>query len=570
MRDLLKFIVGAVAIGGIVGVAHGAQPTGRAGYNTITRMPSMPAMPISVGNLTPNLPADNTNDGNGNGGVTPPPPPPPPVPECPDGGVANSEYTTANCMNELLGCINSGALPGGLNDLFDVAVRRDIFAGMNLCRAGVDRCISTVRVNCENVYDTPADVWAEFDIQKIQPEYYNFVLRKTGLTPNQAENTCWLLDKNTYGAAFSAVANSGATTVEYNNAVGAYNNSMGGVLVKSNPMGATVNNGNPGVDGARGHYARWNATTGECLVRVAAYNKDDHITNSWLFGAAGNDMPAEVWEPAGGMFTCNRDLFGFSLMTNTNTAAVVGIGGGTLVGAGIGAIAGHGDRAFDCGNAKHRAVLTQQLRATGKISALNGFLGGVAIPAFGADVDAMQCAAIVQLYNDKMTTSVACGGMTVDYTIAVEEGETWEQLRLVGDMPADIVARVDVAVNAYQVANPNARAYDVARFANDEIQRIVAEENAECTNADRELANIFAALPIIREGEDSNMLKSTLIGAGTGAAAGGLATAITAFVEKGNINCRVGDNLEKVGYNKSHQIGSLKDFYVKWNLRLPE
>ena len=43
-----------------------------------------------------------------------------------------------------------------------------------------------------------------------------------------------------------------------------------------------------------------------------------------------------------------------------------------------------------------------------------------------------------------------------------------------------------------------------------------------------------------------------------------------AFVERSNISCRVGDGLDQVGFGKSYSIGTLKDFYVKWNLRLPD
>ena len=64
--------------------------------------------------------------------------------------------------------------------------------------------------------------------------------------------------------------------------------------------------------------------------------------------------------------------------------------------------------------------------------------------------------------------------------------------------------------------------------------------------------------------------KGAGIGLATGAAAGGLATAITAFVEKSNITCKVGDGLNTVSLGKSHTIDSLKDFYVKWNLHLPD
>ncbi|MBR5354929.1 MAG: hypothetical protein IK122_02285, partial [Alphaproteobacteria bacterium] len=64
--------------------------------------------------------------------------------------------------------------------------------------------------------------------------------------------------------------------------------------------------------------------------------------------------------------------------------------------------------------------------------------------------------------------------------------------------------------------------------------------------------------------------KGLAIGAVSGAAAGGIATAITAWVERGNISCKVGDGLNSVSFGKSHTIDSLKDFYVKWNLRLPD
>ena len=60
------------------------------------------------------------------------------------------------------------------------------------------------------------------------------------------------------------------------------------------------------------------------------------------------------------------------------------------------------------------------------------------------------------------------------------------------------------------------------------------------------------------------------IGAGIGAGAGGVATAITAFIERNNISCHVGDGLAQVGFGKSYNIGTLKDFYVKWNLNLPD
>ena len=80
---------------------------------------------------------------------------------------------------------------------------------------------------------------------------------------------------------------------------------------------------------------------------------------------------------------------------------------------------------------------------------------------------------------------------------------------------------------------------------------------------------MFDKLAVLK-GEKSNYGKTIPVGAAIGAGTGGLATAITAFVEKNNINCRVGDGLNTVAFGKSHTIDTLKDFYVKWNLHLPD
>nr|MBQ0091090.1 hypothetical protein [Candidatus Enterousia merdequi] len=55
-----------------------------------------------------------------------------------------------------------------------------------------------------------------------------------------------------------------------------------------------------------------------------------------------------------------------------------------------------------------------------------------------------------------------------------------------------------------------------------------------------------------------------------GAATGAIITGITALVEKDHISCKVGDGLNSVSLGKSLTIDSLKDFYVKWNLHLPD
>ncbi len=626
MRNLLKlFGMSAVSLTVVAAFSNANAATGRAAYmdgtptartTTTARMPSMPTMPgMSVGikpNVTqpaipgqpdipdtPDTPDIPDNPDN-------PDEPDTPAPECPDGGVKNSTYTVENCMNDVLKCVNTGGLSGGLSDLFNEDLRNAVVNGMGLCAAQVEQCVSTVRRDCQNIYRANADVWIDFNARKIQPEYYNFVLRKTGLTPNQAENTCMLLDKNTYGESFNAVSNDGAVTAEYNNRVGAYNNHNGNVLVKTNPQGMTVNDNNHGVDGQRGHYARWDATKAECLVRVAAYNKDDQITNSWLFGAMGDDQMAQVWKQTGDSFTCNKDLFGFSLMNDTHTAAVVGVGGGTVVGAGIGAIAGHGKRAFDCTNRSQRLKLSDELHAPANVAILNDYLDATnTIPTTFDELSIEQCEDIVNLYaiyRELSTALDACdksstGGFTItdivdttditvtakcedyivqgrngnevvkcliDENILADEIKTQVQAELERQLP-DIIAAVTGGNCTFKPIN----------IAKAEGRGIYCDGELGCKDANNtriELARLGRVLDrlTILDGEKSNMGKSIGIGAAVGAGTGGLATAITAFVERSNINCRVGDGLAQVSLGKTYKIDSLKDFYAKWNLRLPD
>ena len=637
MAGLFKYVgMSAVSLAVCMFVTMADAVTARGGYAGnarsvsngagVARMPSMPSLPINtLGNISANVPTG----GMPSAPDVPDVPDKPDVPdepdkpigtECPDGGIKDSAYTVDMCMDDVLRCVNNGALPNGLNNLFNEEVRHAVENGMGLCAAQVEKCVTDVRRDCANVYRSSADVWIDFNSRKVQPEYYNFVLRKTGLTPNQAKNTCWLLDKNTYGSSFTAVSNDGKTTAEYNKTVGAYNSQHGNMLVKTNPQGMAVNNGNPGVDGARGHYARWDAETATCLIRVAAYNKDKHISNSWLFGAAGDDEPAEVWKAAGDTFSCNKDLFGFSLMKDTSTAAVVGIGGGTVLGAGVGAIAGHGKREFDCSRPKHRELMMEELKSGRAVGIVNEYILED-IDITQKSVSEKSCGEIVELFDKYY-----------QYETAIAECEDAEYLynsSILIDMTFDKSNGEEAAVNAVApwciennhktinactnflyrqcaqaggVAECNAlltekgvvfngvtensktlmdgqdctlRALNTAK-ANGEFPW--CSQSGVCitaTNVETELQRLNSVFgkdlsDLLIKGEKSNMAKSIGIGAAVGAGTGGLATAITAFVERNNINCRVGDGLVQVGFNKSHSIDTLKDFYVKWNLRVPD
>lgn len=596
------------------GTAFIGRSAGRVGMaqTTSARMPTMPILPGgAVGNVSSNVnptPAAPTPDNPDN-------PDTPDTPsECADGGVANSDYTVDKCMNDVLACVNGGALPGGMNDLFNEDLRNSIMNGMGLCAPQVERCVTSVRKNCSAVYRSSSDVWVDFNSRKIQPEYYNFVLRKTGLTPNQAENTCLLLDRNTYGSSFAAVSKSGDVTTEYGKNVGAYNGSDGNSLQKTNPMGVTVNTSASTVDGARGHYARWDATTATCLVRVAAYNKDKQITNTWVFGALGDDKPAEVWKSAGDSFSCNKNLFGFSLMNKTSTAAVVGVGGGTLLGAGVGAIAGHGKRDFDCSRPAHRKELAEVLKQGGRLQTLNGYL--VTPISSTGEFDEGACTSVVELFDryERLVPAVAaCAGASQPIGVTIEETSTIQVILSNKNAYKDKTIQIkDIKLenDSYQVTVTVTGTDGVAETKTETIQKsevttatdtstsvavgcsfktlkknpLMADDircasgdgvSLDCLNAsamERQLAElkpIWDAASILK-GEDSNMGASIGIGAAVGAGAGGVSTAITAFIERNNISCRVGDDLATVGYGKSYKIDTLKDFYVKWNLNLPD
>ena len=623
LKKVFSASVAGIGIFAFVGMCYAASNPGRAAYGrvagtTTARMPSMPTLPgMAVGNTTQNVPTTPVVPNVPNVPDVPDVPDEPdvpdtPAPECPDGGVKNSNYSVENCMNDVLRCVNGGALPGGLNDLFNEDFRNAIENGMGICSLAVDKCISDVRKDCRNVYRSAADVWIDFNSRRVQPEYYSFVLRKTGLTPNQAENTCRLLDKNTYGSSFTAVSNTGNVTAEYNKTVGAYNGQHGNILVKNQPMGVEVNDGNPGVDGARGHYARWDAASATCLVRVAAYNKDEHIKNSWLFGAVGNDQPAEVWRAAGETFTCNKDLFGFSLMNDTNTVAVVGIGGGTLLGAGIGAVSGHGDQRFDCAKERHRQLLADELRAGANSGILGEYMmSSNRISATDKTISKDSCDEIVKLYDTYRQIKTAvdnCDGprttvevqreifaiCEIDAPVTVTDAQVLEQClnslakknsvfniclngvaTSLDDCVNKVVAYYEAQENNGQSRCTKFREINQAKLKGDGIYCNAGENCHSYQDLSGELARLGAVFTdnvtnMFEKGVDGNRGKTTVIGAASGAAAGGLATAITAFVEKNNISCRVGDGLDTVAYGKSYSLGNLRDFYIKWNLQLPD
>jgi len=541
---------------------RGAAPTQR--LVTMPVLPGTGASGIGGPNTSIHLPPGS---GPGEIIVPPPPPPPPPEPEpelCPDGTPVSSIITVDQCMNGVLACVNGGALPGGLNDLYNADVRHAIMNGMMLCAPQVDNCIANARVNCQRVFNSFTDVWITFNSRVIQPSYYSFVLRRTGLTPNQAENTCLLLDRNVFGSSFAAVSATGQVTTEFQNQVIPHNQQGG---QRNSPLGVS-----PNTDPARGHYARWDAERGECLIRVAAYNGNRLIRNDWLFGIAGDERPAEAWVPAGESFTCGKRLFEFGLYNQTRTMAVAGIGGGALVGAGIGALAANTRvrnislNEQNCGNSDFRALLDRTLQGMNRHEDVSDFEGCrffvrrfAPVPeSVRAADEAMQAAnaRVFELYNPSSTTSIfAECPSEVDICRLLDlamQGDSNSAQRLrsaaAGSADRNDIALVDALIEFSQASDAHAAASQT---------HSVSQERRTLEQA-------------LKKNNGMGAWRGAGIGAAVGAGVGGLATAITFFVEKNNINCRVGDGLDRVSVDRSRRIDSLRDFYVKWALQLPD
>ena len=572
-----------------------------------SRMPTMPVMPFNViGNKTTSVSGGGNGGNNGGGDPDEPDPEPDPEPtpvKCPDGGVKNSTYTVENCMDDIYSCVQSGGLAGGINSMYDTNMFNSIVNGMGLCRAQVERCVSDVRINCKNVYRDMANVWLDFNERRVQPSYYNFVLRKTGLTPNQAENVCALLDVNTYGRSFDAVSVQDGTTYEYNNNVNAYNNTNG--TSKNAPLGATPNYGKENtVDGQRGYYARWDAINGECLVRVAGYNKDKLITNSWLFGAVGDDKPAEVWQRAGSTFTCGKELFDFSLMNDTKTAAVVAPTGGAALGAVTGAIAGKKAKSFNC--ASFGDDLITRIRENAGETTIKQY-----ISSYDGSASCEDVVDLYEKYSAMVTQKKLCEGYNfgevVDVDITCPSSNTSLKIEKVNGVAENVVSSLvegDCVNSCKDTCDEqkckNCLSEKLSTYRSDlankcyfknletnpkDIYCNTSEAGSECLGATEpdinrelnELKKVFGDANsektpayLIEHGQEGTKGKGALIGAVSGAAAGGAAVGIVALIENKNINCKVGDGLESVAYGKTYTIDTLKNFYVKWKLNIPD
>jgi len=479
-----------------VPAAFGARPINPVMQAQQQRVPfiSAPNLPGGGGAGTQHTPPANTP-------TTPPPP----------------AYSVQNCMNDLSACVE-GSLPGGISAMFELSMRTAVLSGMELCGDIVERCVMQARtLNDQLAYNQTgrSGVWHDFNSRVIQPAYFSMVMRNNGgLTPNQAERVCLLMDRNVHGGSFAAVGGldnvQGSfglnnVTNEFNQNIGQFNQ-QGGARPSDHhdPLGRS------GVSQAhlRGHYGRWNAREGICQSRVAAYRSGNLITlNALGFGSEWGNFgngAAEVWVTAGESFECKGGMFEGRILNQTATMAIVGVGGGALVGATTGAIIGAATN-----EARHRGGLateycTDDVFRTALRDAIRTARQSPTGPA--GDWDAVAAAAEVQSISNISINPRNCRPVVESLL-----GGPFE----------------------------------------DQINDILSEQGNWGTAGSRAVVGGLA-------------------GAGIGAAAGGIATAITTFIERNNVECRVGDGLDAIAYGRSGRVRTLREYYVDWALNLPE
>ena len=315
-------------------------------------------------------------------------------------------------------------------------------------------------------------------------------------------------------------------------------------------------------------------------------------------------------------------MFGFSLLNDTKTAAVVGIAGGAVVGAGVGAGIGAAvhdskQKAADeaalaagkdpCENAAYREKLGAKIMDEHKELVLNDYLDADVI----VDKNTME---FIKTRNNKVPNSYY--NMTAEtcrmihnlvatanlYEEKIKHCLASKENKQIADEIKKLSGNKDIAYS-HEVGNKvtidlKGKVTCPSKFADEcffvPLQKGFAADNIMCTSSNGckgvytiqyELDELRKLLKVFEPVLDKSVIagkkskgssrgadigKGAAIGAAAGVGVGGLATAITAFVERSNITCKVGDGLNSVALGKSHTIDSLHDFYVKWNLQLPD
>ena len=527
-----------------------------------SRMPTIPIVTMNtIGNPAVNIVTEPKEVTSNEIHIpTPPTPPEPepdpdpqPTPECPDGGVANTDYTIAMCMNDLQFCVNGGGVEGGLHGLFNDEYFNSVLNGnLHICQSTVDKCLA-VRVNCKNPFKNVHQVWWYFKTHILSPEYYNFVLYKTGLTPNQAQKTC-------------------------------------------------VNIG-----------GNWDPVTAECIVCVTALNKDIPIKNEWLFGIAGDRRDAQACMSTGSAFTCNKDLFGFSLLNDTATVAATAIPGGAIVGGVTGGLIAKGKQkkltANPCESKDFRRNLGKQIQSSGNSKVVKSYLYAAGREEVTGNFDENSTKALMQGDNFYDMDQTTCNfvmdlyAKAALYEDAIDACKSDAELeRIAGWLPKDstmdmqdlymdakgnvcythgsVVCTPAGAVTQENVDDFNSKCLFVPLqlgFAVNNSDNPLCNHSGKCRNINqiendlKRLRGLLNDITVVSGGKNAPSVgKGILVGSLIGATAGGAATGITAILESSNIKCRVGDNLGTVGLGKSYKIDSLKDFYVKRGLNVPD
>ena len=255
--------------------------------------------------------------------------------------------------------------------------------------------------------------------------------------------------------------------------------------------------------------------------------------------------------------------------------------------------------------------LSESFKNAANVAKINQFL--TTSIKIGADLTVEQCNELVDLYNKYYEYDIAvsrCEGQTIedvlevmldcgdetnfdaclDYVVALqlrgnlyknngifercrgvatnEQGCVDYLVQLLESGDLDGLTRKDI-LGSCSFKRLNLTLKNGSEIMCDKVSGTDCIDAVEMRAELNDLKSLLGSAEILA-GDKSNYGKAIGIGTAAGVGAGGLATAITALVEKSNISCHVGDGLSQVGLNKSYTIESLKDYYVKWNLRLPD
>jgi hypothetical protein len=425
-----------------------------------------------------------------------------------------STMTINQCMDAIEGCVNT-SLPGGIRNLFDENMRNSIFNGMNLCHDEIEKCRADVRAEVRVT---------EGALPVLSPIYGNNIDVWVDFNSRRIQPQYY---------AFT-LSRTGLTPRQAEAVC---------KLIDRNTFGSSF--AAVGID---------NKITTEYAKGVTAYNEQGSVG---FKGDKTGDQPQGMdinmhnkvdamrgyyarWDAEQAECLIRVAAYNGNDIIQNRWTAGVGFGSGLGFGVGDGKYAEqwkNSGESFKCGKGLFGFSL---LNETAENAIGGAVIGGAAGAITGAvtvnnELDDIDCSNKSDrkklqeiLMSDRWRGCYSIAGSACATQDA--EGATKNASSIEGD--AGVCRDFVVVIKA---------------------------------GADKE--------KLAKEWGDKNMGRAARAGVGgaIGAAGGaGLASAITYFVESNNITCRVGDNLEKVGYDKSFTIPTLKEFYVKWALNLPD